>query len=250
MKLLIGFLAVRLSLGYVYIGNNTYASLPGLFGRFMLDGKLYAARLQYFPDNPFLCELDNETMNRFVEPPSITVPTGNGDIELTADPVIILASRGHCPFQQKADTASLIHKSVQFLMIHNYNIDHNPNEEHELVSMYSEGYSRLVLLSISHDSGQLIKKYLSEQPANVTELGGPLVRFDTELAPGYGDDDVQSMLLSALGLFFMLISFSGCIIILAGTFLKKMKKGNKVRGLTNLTLCLFDTFRYLQPAHQ
>ena len=40
----------------VYVLNETYASLPGLFGRLLDDNKIYRARLQFLPDDPFLCD--------------------------------------------------------------------------------------------------------------------------------------------------------------------------------------------------
>jgi hypothetical protein len=139
---------------------------------------------------------------------------------LPAEPIVLLASRGNCPFQRKAAVAESIDESVKFLFVYNYNMNGLPEEEDTLVPMYSQfGNTRLVLLSLTHRAGVGIKKYLSEQSEAVRNMGGPIIRFDAQPPAGiFTAEDVQSMLLSAIGLFFMLISFMGCMLILAGTY--------------------------------
>lgn len=206
---------------FVYVDNSTYPSLPALFGRYLAEGKIYDARLQYFHDNPYLCDMDEKTAQHFVPPVGPSLPVyGGGNITLYGEPVALLVVRGNCPFQRKAAVAESLHESVKFLVIANFNLDNTPEEEDTLVPMYSQfGNTRLVLLSISHSTGQVLKKFLSEQPAEVTAIGGPIIRFDAEPPMGLlTAEDLQSMMLSALGLFFMLISFTGCLVILAGTF--------------------------------
>jgi Ring finger domain len=268
-------LQMSLSHGFIYANNNTYDSLPALFGRFMvrvirneglmsrlllhwqvvghtkwgildstvscrlcvalfflliasfslfgaqIDGKAYDARLQYFHSNPYLCELDDKTRSHFVPPVGPTIPAyGGGEFTLYGEPVVILAVRGNCPFQRKATIASSIHESIKFLLIANFNLDGTSEGEDLMVPMVSNfGDTDLVLLSISHATGQALKKFLSEQPDDTTSLGGPIVKMDS--APPMDimtPEDLQSMLLSALGLFFMLLSVTGCLIILAGTY--------------------------------
>jgi hypothetical protein len=238
---------------FLYVGNETYPSLPALFGRYMAEGRLYQARLQYFHDNPSLCELDDKTRRHFVVPQEEPIiqqqgTTGNATssshttnlARLPALPIAILVSRGNCPFQQKAVMAESLHPSVEFLIVYNYDYNHHHNdngnvdeydnfdgsmmdEEDTVVPMYSDGFSRLVLLSVTHRTGQSIKQYLAARLAedddgSVSHLGGPIVRLDAQPPVGYVATNVQSMILSAMGLFFMLLSFAGCIVILAGTF--------------------------------
>ena len=203
---------------YIYVQNATYGSLPALFGRFLLDGKIYQARLQYFPDNPYLCDLDEGTKQKFIPPSGPTIPDAQGNNLTLAEPVILLVGRGNCPFQRKAAMAEAIHDSIRFLLVYNFGTDGTQDEL--LVPMYSQfGNTHLVLLSISHATGQALKLFLSKQPQNVTAMGGPLIQFDSEPPMGLlTAADIQSMMLSALGLFFMLISFTGCLVILAGTY--------------------------------
>jgi hypothetical protein len=206
----------------IYINNETYPSLPALFGRFMLDGKTYQARLQYFHGNPYLCELDDYVRSRFVAPWGPQVPSHDGNNITLFEPVVILASRGNCPFVTKAAVAESLHESVKFLIVYNYNTEKFDGSDGDdvLVPMYAQyGNSKLVLLSVTHSTGQAIKKFLSEQPENIIAMGGPFIGFDSQTPSGtFTDQDFQSILLSALGLFFMLISFSGCLVILATSY--------------------------------
>lgn len=204
----------------IYLGNNeTYDTLPGLFGRFMLDGKLYQARLQYLPENPYLCRPSDPEASSFVRPKGPEVPTPDGNVSI-AEPVAILAARGNCPFVQKAQVAAAIDKTVEFLIVYNFNLDGSEEEEDMIVPMFSEhGDTRLVLLSVTHRTGVAIKKFLSEQPEYVYKAGGPSIHLDSTLPEGMLTvKDLQEALLSAIGLLFMLISFSGCMMILAGTY--------------------------------
>jgi len=212
---------------YIYVQNNTYASLPALFGRFLLDGKTYSARLQFFHDNPYLCELDERTRSKFVLPTGPQISDARGNNLTLQEPVILMVGRGQCPFQKKAANAESLHDSIRFLLVYNFNVDSDSafhdstnSQEDVLVPMYSQfGNTRLVLLSISHRTGTALKKFLSQQPAEITNAGGPLIEFDSDPPLGIlTAADLQSMMLTALGLFFMLISFTGCLVILAGTY--------------------------------
>jgi Ring finger domain len=220
--------------GVLYIGNNeTFPSQPALFGRSMADGKLYQARLQFFHDNPSLCTVDDKTKRRFVVPEGVQAAA---NLTLPVFPVAILVSRGNCPFQQKAVNAELLHPSIEFLIVYNVVISNGEEDEDTLVSMYSEGFSRLVLLSVSHRTGQSLKQYLAKQDDATLALGGPIVQLDAQVPLGYGTASVQSMILSAMGLFFMLLSFAGCIVILAGTFAQLSNGASPIARRTVLNM--------------
>jgi Ring finger domain len=230
---------IQPSTAFVYVDNATYPSLPALFGRFMVDGKTYEARLQYFHDNPYLCDIDDKTLSHFVPPTSGAHINHIGGSNLTVyeESIALLVVRGNCPFQRKATVAEYIDESVKILLIANFNLDNVPEEEDTLVPMYSQfGDTRLVLLSISHATGQALKKYLSEQSERITELGGPVIRFDSTPPTGLlSEQDLQSMMLSALGLFFMLISFTGCLVILTGTYHHMLSQTNGENPITAVT---------------
>ncbi len=215
-------IGIRPTHATLFVNNNTYATLPALFGRYMVGGKTYEARLQYFHDNPYLCDMDEKTLSKFV-PPTGGIQInhfGGSNLTIYEESVALLVVRGNCPFQKKASVAELIDDSIKVLLIANFNLDNVPEEDETLVPMYSQyGDTRLVLLSISHATGQALKKYLSEMPDDITKLGGPIIEFDS--IPPYGlltEDDLESMMFSALGVFFMLISFTGCLVILTGTY--------------------------------
>ena len=240
---------------YIYVNNETYASLPALFGRFLLDGKTYGARLQYFHDNPYMCELDERTKRQFVLPGGPQIPDSKGGNVTLAEPVILLVSRGNCPFQRKAAVAESLHDTIRFLLVFNFNVDHTREQEEVLVPMYSQfGNTRLVLLSVSHGTGQALKLFLSQQPPEVTAVGGPFIEFDSEPPLGIlTAADLQSMMLSALGLFFMLISFTGCLIILAGTYSQIAQQqggggGNPIAAATQRRLLTQDEVHQLTAA--
>lgn len=223
LLLFLCFEGLHLASATIYIHNESFASLPGLFGKAMIDGRTYQARLQFLHDNPFLCESMDQTS--FVRPVGPTINNMT-----TAEPVVLLAVRGQCPFQRKATVAEQISSMVEFLIVYNYNTD----SEDTLVPMYSEfGDTRLVLLSVTHRAGQALKDFIAEQDDSVLQQGGPMLRFDSTPPEGLlSVDDLRNMLLSALGLFFMLISFSGCIMIIAGTHGHVHMEGNRLVVVT------------------
>jgi hypothetical protein len=203
----------------IYLGNETpqeqtLPSLPALFGRFMVDDKLYHARLQYLPENPYLCDKFDPNATSFARPLSMVI----NNITLPPDPVVLLASRGNCPFARKAAVAESVSKTVEFLIVYNYNVE--GVSEDTLVPMFTEnGESRLILLSVTHRSGHALRMHLAQLPQEIRHAGGPVIAMDSQLPPGMlTEEDLQEMMLSAIGLFFLLISFSGCIMILVGTY--------------------------------
>lgn len=225
IHLIVAILVSELSSATIYLtdGDMTtaYASLPALFGKSLEDGKTYQARLQFLHENPYLCEPVDVNASSFVKP---RAPKAGGNATSSAlasvtPPIAILAARGSCPFQRKAEIAEAIDPSVEFLIVYNFNYD----SEDTLVPMYSEfGDTRLALLSVTHRTGQSLKvriKDTEDLEPEVYRQGGPLMQLDSELPEGLlSVDDLRDLLLSAVGLFFMLISFSGCVMILAGAY--------------------------------
>lgn len=128
--------------------------------------------------------------------------------------VALLAARGFCPFFNKAVIAESFGPAVQFLIVYNNDID----GEDVLVPMYSEyGSTRLILLSIAHRTGQALKQYIAAQSEEVLAAGGPLIGFDSLPPEGLMTvEDLQNNVLSALGLFFLFVSLSGCVLIWVG----------------------------------
>jgi hypothetical protein len=183
--------------------NETFASLPGLFGAVMNVSTSYHAHVQFFPQNPNLCDMTPTTI--------LVEPFSNSNL-----PVAILAARGQCAFERKAQVAEQLGSSVAFLLVYNTDVG---ADENALVPMYSEfGDTRLALLSVSHRAGQAIKQRIYAASSTIKSEGGPVLELDAQPPEGLlTADDVRSMLLSALGLFFMLLSFSACVMIVAGT---------------------------------
>ena len=112
------------------------------------------------------------------------------------------------------------------MLIYNFNFD----SEDTLVPMYSEyGDTGLALLSVTHRAGTALKRFIASQPDEVRDAGGPWIEFDGLPPDGLlSVEELRQMLLSALGLFFMLISFSGCILIVAGTYGHVQVEGNRI----------------------
>ena len=101
----------------IFLDNQTLPSLPALFGRYMVEGKKYRARLQYLPENPFLCEPFDPQNTSFVLPPNMPVVN---NMTFPPEPIVLLARRDNCPFAKKAAVAESIHPRVQFLIIYNH----------------------------------------------------------------------------------------------------------------------------------
>lgn len=191
--------------------EEAFPSLPGLFGGAMNDSHFYRARLQFLRDDAYLCETETEVnarlrgvkgKNSFVRPRTHDAP------------VALLAGRGYCPFYNKALIAESYGDAVQYLIVYNNDID----GEDVLVPMYSEyGKTRLILLSVTHRTGQALKRYIAGQSQDVLDDGGPLIGFNNLPPEGVLTvEDLQNYVLSALGLFFMFVSFSGCVLIWVG----------------------------------
>lgn len=124
---------------------------------------------------------------------------------------MLLAARGHCPFHFKAAIAEGLDGQVQFLIVYNYAAE----GEDMITPMYSEyGDTRLRLLSVSHRTGHEIKRAIAEASDELLAQGGPWLEFDDSQVDGMlSVDDVQELLMSALGFMFMMISFAGCMIV-------------------------------------
>lgn len=238
---------------FVYAGNDTFPSLPALFGRALPGFGAHAARLQYLPEAPYLCEpLHNLSFTSFVVP-----PPADGDRDAATspaspsfyEPVVLLAARGACPFVRKAAVAEALHPSVQYLLVYN-NFPRpqqqsppswaDPNDEDDadaLVPMFAEfGDSRLVLLSLSARSGAALKRWLAVQPRPARRSGGPRVWLDAlpptarpatvnggnvtatvDLGPLLASlGDLGQLLLAALGLLLAFLCTGGCLLWATG----------------------------------
>ena len=196
----------------IYFSNETLPSLPALFGRYMNENKIYSARLQFLPENPYLCDNFDSNATSFITPKAIRI---SDTTVMPADAVVMLASRGNCPFARKAAVAESMGAAVKFMIVYNYDLE----GEETLMPMFTEyGDSRLVLLSVTHQAGRSLRSYLASQPKQILSQGGPIVRMDSEPPPGLiTTADLQQMMVTTLGLFFMLVSLSGCAMILLGT---------------------------------
>ena len=216
-----------------------YPSLAALFGAPFEEGGLYTARLQYLVENPFLCDEINSTTTSFVgniespledqntnelapevDTPPLDDPSAVSntiqsqiDEELGKEPIVLLAARGSCPFHYKAMIAESLGLRVQYLIIYN----HNHDGEDVLVPMYSEyGDTRLRLLSVTHRTGIALKRYIANASPHDRILGGPRISMDGLPPDGVMTaQDLRNVLISTLGLFFMLVSCSGCFLMCA-----------------------------------
>eukprot|EP00522_Entomoneis_paludosa_P009885 CAMPEP_0172454724 /NCGR_PEP_ID=MMETSP1065-20121228/11633_1 /TAXON_ID=265537 /ORGANISM="Amphiprora paludosa, Strain CCMP125" /LENGTH=540 /DNA_ID=CAMNT_0013207103 /DNA_START=173 /DNA_END=1798 /DNA_ORIENTATION=+ len=235
-----------------------YPSLPALFGAPFLEGRLYEGALQYLVENPFLCnEIDFNTTSFVDVPPLSPLPDGyrnnpnhedphsssnpNDDEAIPPDepviePIVLLAARGHCPFHTKAMIAESLGARVEYLLIHNHNLD----GEDVLVPMYSEfGSSRLKLMAVTHRTGTALKRYIANASQHTKAQGGPLLTMDAMPPDGVMTaQDLQEVLISTLGLFFMLVSFSGCFLLCAAAAQANHRGGRGMRHTSPLWMLL------------
>ena len=234
-----------------YALQEAFPSLPGLFGAEMPDNTFFRARLQYIRDNAYLCQDESDAESRthhdaqmgsFVLPPDFQQATAtnnnnnnssfsNPNSGNTFVPVALLAARGFCPFYNKAVVAESFGDAVQFLIVYNNDID----GEDVLVPMYSEyGSTRLILLSVTHRTGQALKRYIAAQSDNVIAAGGPLIGLNNLPPEGILTvEELQNYVLSALGLFFLFVSLSGCVLIWLG---RRQMTGTAVGGSARILL--------------
>mmetsp|Transcript_28281 Transcript_28281/g.77626 ORF Transcript_28281/g.77626 Transcript_28281/m.77626 type:complete len:515 (+) Transcript_28281:211-1755(+) len=241
------FSAVILSCGTVdatvFLYNETgqraeaYPSLPALFGVPFLSNRFYEGALQYLVENPFLCDIVKWNETSFVDVPPLSAlpPEGNSrnrgsgptGEETVIEPIVLLASRGHCPFHTKAIIAESLGARVEYLIVQNHNLD----GEDVFVPMYSEyGSSRLKIMSVTHRTGTALKRYIANASEHTKAAGGPLIAMDAEAPEGVMTaEDLQDVLISTLGLFFMLVSFSGCFLLCAAAAAQANRRNG--RGL-------------------
>lgn len=244
---------------------NEYESLPALFGVPFLDGRLYEGVLQYLVENPFLCDEIQWNHTSFVDlpPPLSAVPPRNKEDEDSSEeattfpsepsgmiePVVMLASRGQCPFHAKALVAESLGARVEYLIVHNHNWD----GEDVVVPMYSEfGTSRLRILSVSHRTGTALKRYIYDHMVeqqqkqsgnsggkhnNKIKYEGPIVRMDSIPPEGLvTSEELQEVLLSTLGVFLVMILCSGGFLMCAAAAVARNRRRLlRRRGNNNTT---------------
>jgi len=98
----------------------------------------------------------------------------NNDLVLPAEPIALLALRGNCSFSHKAAVVESIHPSVQFLIV--YNDDTEGKDTFFPLYTEEDEDMCLILLSVSHCTGQALCQYIAEQPEVVhQQQGGPLI---------------------------------------------------------------------------
>ncbi|GKY98130.1 hypothetical protein MPSEU_000770700 [Mayamaea pseudoterrestris] len=253
---------------FIYAGNETFESLPALFGRALpSNGIAFSARLQFLPEAPYLCEpLLNSSRTSFIIPPLLQETSHNAnhhERQSYFEPVALLAARGDCPFIRKAVVAESLHPSIQYLIVYNSmqqqqvmnDMDYDNNyiqDEDELVPMYSEfGDSRLVMLSLSHRSGQALKRWMVSQPKQVRLNGGPRIKFDALPPNGMSSGgnslatlsvkDLRNMIITALALLLTLVLVSGCLLMAAGSIGHVHVSGNRIVLTTTTTTSSMDS---------
>jgi len=98
----------------------------------------------------------------------------NNDLVLPAEPIALLALRGNCSFSCKAAVVESIHPSGQFLIV--YNDDTEGEDTFSPLYVEEDENMRLILLSVSHCTGQALYQYIAEQPEVVRQQqGSPLI---------------------------------------------------------------------------
>ena len=140
MKLLLLLLYPQLVTSVLYVPavNQSYSSLPALFGQSWPKDATVSAWLQMLEDRPFLCQ--DETTNAGC--------CHNLPIQPSDDlPVALLVERGSCTFFEKAKIASQW-DIVDYVVVYDNVV--SPN----LVPMSSEYPSNMSLLFVSYNTGQ------------------------------------------------------------------------------------------------
>eukprot|EP00527_Entomoneis_sp_CCMP2396_P000868 CAMPEP_0198140778 /NCGR_PEP_ID=MMETSP1443-20131203/3885_1 /TAXON_ID=186043 /ORGANISM="Entomoneis sp., Strain CCMP2396" /LENGTH=269 /DNA_ID=CAMNT_0043803307 /DNA_START=103 /DNA_END=912 /DNA_ORIENTATION=+ len=192
--------------GTIFTHNETdggllasYPSLPALFGSPFLNGHLYEGRLLYLVDNPFLCDNASAFFDsvsggdgdgKKKESSSSDDESDDSDDEGSESPhdnlvpIVLLASRGQCPFHTKAAVAESLSPRVQYLIINNHNIE----GEDIVLPMYDSepeyGSSLLRIMAVTHRTGMALKHYIKDSlPAQLFQ-GGPLLTMDSVPSDG------------------------------------------------------------------
>lgn len=116
--------------------NETFASVPALFGNTLPSDIRVSAHLQTIVDWPELCEEDG----RLQDPEDVVPPPIEGM------PIALLVKRGECTFWEKGHVASGW-EEVQYVIIY----DQKP--EPQLVAMSSELDLDMTLFFVSYNTG-------------------------------------------------------------------------------------------------
>jgi len=134
----------------------------------------------------------------------------NNDLVFPAEPIALLASRGNCSFSCKAAVAESIHPSVQFLIM--YNDDMEGDDALFSPAAADDEGTRLILVSVSHRTGQELRQYIAEQPEAVRqEQGGALIAMDTSLETIPGPSPDGPILTNDEWQLYVLMGFVGVI---------------------------------------
>eukprot|EP00978_Attheya_sp_CCMP212_P044020 scaffold297622_cov56-Attheya_sp.AAC.4 len=253
-SLLIGMLmVVGIAQGKIVAPTSpmlVYDSIPALFGKQLEMGVDYSAHLQVVSSDLYLCgdskdrqELveDHDPTPDFVKIASdfvkiASMSMANHGIQLEKEeattialninrkvvipsdkaPVVLLAKRGICSFEEKVRTAMSLEPKTIGRKVIQYLIVYDDEIKSDLVPMSVTDGSGIDVSSffVSTTTGQALLHILLNEPKSLIDWGGTLVRIDSSLpTPHTIYDDLREWVVVALYGFFFFASFYGCLMI-------------------------------------
>lgn len=155
----------------VSFGNETFESMPALFGMDWDYPKNYSAHLQFLPNNTLLCDTEGLDSN-------ITVPKSGND----TFPVVLLVERGQCSFEEKAINAMQRYPTLSYMIVYDSMFTNNYVAMRETLS--GDGI-HLGMLFVTRKAGQTLYAFLNNQTQEVLDEGGPIILLNGKDPPKY-----------------------------------------------------------------
>jgi hypothetical protein len=216
----------------ITIGERYYQSMPAVFGMPWHPMGLYKAHIQILEDNPFLCQgLGLTNFSRRLPEKNETVVEPTDGI-----PVVLLASRGACSFEEKARTAMKFGDFVRYVIVYD---DHARSSLVPMSAADPDGIT-VGMLFVSQTAGlrkllcevcnnnhvarlphtyifhfKELRQTMLQEPPTVKEEGGLIITMDSRsppMPPSYNQTQQQWMLAAMAGIFSFLGCF-GCLLV-------------------------------------
>eukprot|EP00592_Proboscia_alata_P000698 CAMPEP_0194377616 /NCGR_PEP_ID=MMETSP0174-20130528/32156_1 /TAXON_ID=216777 /ORGANISM="Proboscia alata, Strain PI-D3" /LENGTH=429 /DNA_ID=CAMNT_0039159101 /DNA_START=97 /DNA_END=1386 /DNA_ORIENTATION=+ len=144
-----------------------YSSTPAAFGLKLESGYEYEGRLQVLEDDPFLCNSDKDGKDHTIVFPRDGLP------------VVLLAEKGGCSYEEKARTAMSISKAnrgvVQYVIVYD---DKNGSTKLETMTSPDPDGISVALLFVTNASGKDMLLRILEQSSASRDAGGVPVLMD------------------------------------------------------------------------
>jgi hypothetical protein len=168
LVIIFAILVSNRAFGKVVLDGKAYRIEPGAFGKILSTTETVEARLQFFPEDPQLCDMDLFNTTRPIIPPSDELP------------VALMVKDDGCLDGVKASIASL-DPLVKYLIF----FDPDPTATRTTLTMHSEYKTDMGIMFVSGKNGAALLNAIENQSEESASNGGPRIELDGSLLESY-----------------------------------------------------------------